>query len=180
VRPFRAGWLWLIIPALASLLWLLVPSTDVVSPDWEVLVTDTSGHPIQSASVTVSEQQYTLESADVQKTAFTDRDGRVSFARREIRANGLARLTGGLRNIFSQGAHASFGAYTFLHASKEGYGDPGRLSLFHLNEPNSRANGSARQTSHIVLMQCPAGYSGQGCSFPDDPDKPIRPLDMSD
>lgn len=180
MRRFRTGWFALIVFALLFLTWLLVPTTDVVSPDWQVLVTDTSGHPIQGASVTVFERQYTLESADVEETAFTNDAGRVSFVERQIRANALARITGALRNIFSQGAHASLGVHTHLHASKEGYGDPGRLALFHQNELNSRANGSARQTSHIVLMRCPAGYSGIGCSFPDDPDKPVRSLDMSD
>lgn len=157
------------------LLWLLVPTTDIVSPDWTVLVTDTIGHPIRGATVTVYSQQYTVESTDDEKTKITGDDGRVQFDERRIRAMGLMRLLGVIRNL-GQGAHASFGVHTWLTASKKAYGDPSTRDLFGQNERESKANGSARQSSHIVLLECPSDYSGFGCAFPNDPEKPVLPL----
>jgi hypothetical protein len=158
------------------LLWLLVPTTEIVSPDWTVTVTDTAGHPIQGATVSVTSQQYTVESDATEETKVTDNNGQVSFAKREIHAIGFMRLWGVVRNL-DQGVHASFGVHTWLFANKKGFGEPSRLALFRQNELNSLASGSARQTSHLVLMKCPDGYSGQGCSFPDDSTKPVLPLD---
>jgi hypothetical protein len=153
------------------LVWLLFPATDVVSPDWVVLVTDTDGHPITGASVTVFSQQYTIERVDHEETQVTGADGRVHFAERRIRAMNLIRVFGAFRNL-DQGAHASFGVHTHLHASAKGYGDPSSLNLFAQNDRESHSNGEARRSSSIVLMKCPDGYSGFGCEFADDPNNP--------
>jgi len=158
------------------LLWLLFPATDIVSPDWDVVVTDTDGHPIAGAPVTVFSQQYTIERVDHEETQITGADGRAHFRERRIHAMNLIRFFGALRNL-DQGAHASFGVQTHLNASMKGYGDPSALNLFGQNERESRANGKARQSSHIILMRCPPGYSGIGCAFPDDPDRPVLPLE---
>ena len=156
--------------------WLLYPAADVVSPDWIATVTDTEGHPIEGASVTVFSQQYTLERVDHEETKITGTDGRVHFDERRIRAVNLLRFVGALKDL-DQGVHASFGVHTNLHASAKGYGDPSSLDLFGQNERESRANGSERQSSHITLMRCPLGYSGIGCAFPDDPNRPVLPLE---
>jgi hypothetical protein len=158
-----------------ALIWLLFPAADIVSPDWDVVVTDTEGRPIEGATVTVFSQQYTLERVDHEETNITGSDGRVHFAERRIRAMNLIRLFGVIRNL-DQGAHASFGVHTNLHASAKGYGDPSSLDLFGQNERESRVNGNERQSSRIILMRCPTGYSGIGCAFPDDPNLPVRPL----
>jgi hypothetical protein len=156
---------------LILILWLLIPTTDVVSPDWNVLVTDTAGRPIKGASVTVFSQQYTVEPQDVESTKVTGEDGRVHFDARRIHPIGLFKLIGVVRNL-DQGVHASFGVHTHLAASKSGYGDPNALDLFAQNERESRANGSSRKSSHVVLVQCPSGFSGFGCTLPDDPATP--------
>jgi hypothetical protein len=152
------------------LVWLLFPATDIVSPDWDVLVTDTEGHPIEGASVTVFSQQYSIERGGHEETKSTSANGRVHFDARRIRAMNLIRIFGAIRNL-DQGAHASFGVHTNLHASAKGYGDPSSLDLFGHNERESRANGTPRQSSSIVLMKCSLGYSGFGCAFPDDANK---------
>ena len=168
----------LLLPSsLLLLLWLFIPTTDVVSPQWTVLVTDTSGNPIAGAEVTVFSQQYTVETQDVETTKTTGKDGLVRFDERKIHPIGLMRLVGTIRNL-DQGAHASFGVHTHLHAGKSGYGDPSTLQLFAQNERESGQNGFAAQSSHIILQACPLGYSGFGCSFPDDPTKPILPLKL--
>src|ERR1700722_17187038 len=156
------------VAAALLLLWLFIPTTDIVSPDWSVRITDTEGHPIEGASVSVFSQQYILESQDTEETKTTDSNGSVHFGERKIHAVGLVRLLGAIRNL-DQGVHASFGVHTWIHASKPGYGDPGNLELYSENERESRANDSAQQSSHIRLLRCPPGYSGMGCSFPDDP-----------
>src|SRR4030088_2034141 len=97
------------------LLLLLLPTTDIVSPEWTVLVTDTAGHPVEGASVTVFSQQYTVESHDTEETKVTREDGRVHFPERKLHAIGLIRLLGAIRNL-DQGAHASFGVHTYLAA----------------------------------------------------------------
>jgi hypothetical protein len=161
--------------AVLLLVCLLLPTTDIVSPDWSVLVTDTAGHPIKDASVTVDSQQFTVESESVMDTKQTGDDGRVHFDERQISAMGITRLIGVIRNL-DQGAHASFGVHTFLLTNKKGYGQPSEMALLTQNDIASRANGSERQSSHVVLIQCQPGYSGLGCTHPDDPGKPILPL----
>jgi hypothetical protein len=158
------------------LLWLFIPTTDIVTPDWTVLVTDTNQHAIAGASVTVFSQQYTLEHTDTEDTQITDAQGHVHFNERKIHATNLQRIFGVLSDLLGQGAHAGFGLHTHVHANKDGYGDPSKLELFSQNERESTANVSARQTSHIVLMQCSPGYSGFGCDFPNDPSMPVLPL----
>ena len=157
--------------------WLLFPAADIVSPNWDVVVTDVEGHPIEGASVTVFSQQYTLEPIDHEQTNITGTDGRVHFDQRRIRAMNLFRLFGVIRNLDQGVVHASFGVHTHLHASAKGYGDPGSLDLFGKNERESRANGNERQSSHIILTRCSPGYSGIGCAFPDDPNRPLLPLE---
>ena len=80
------------ILTIAIVAWLIVPTREVVSPTWKVLVTDTSNRPISGASVTAYEQQYTLESKDVEQTEITGADGTVNFTPRFIWANGMRRL----------------------------------------------------------------------------------------
>ena len=157
------------------LMWLLIPAADIASPDWDVVVTDSDGHPIERATVTVSSQQYTLERVGHEETKVTDIDGRLHFDGRRIRAMNLMRLFGALRNL-DPGAHASFGVHTYVYASAKGYGDPSSLAMFGQNERESRANGNERQSSRLFLMRCPPRYSGIGCAFPDDPSLPVLPL----
>jgi hypothetical protein len=158
------------------LICLLVPTTDIVCPDWEVLVTDTEGHPIGGAEVTASSQQYTVEGHDTEVTKITGEDGRVHFDQRRFHMIGLIGILGVIRNILAQGAHASFGVHTWVAASKDGYGDPTKLDLFIQNDRASHANGAAKQSSHIVLLKCPPGYRGMGCDFPINPDDPVLPF----
>jgi hypothetical protein len=69
----------LLVVATLLLLWLFVPTEEIVSPEWTVLVTDMAGHPIQGASVTVFSQQYTVESHDHEETGITGDDGSSEF-----------------------------------------------------------------------------------------------------
>lgn len=160
-------------------LWLLVPTKDVVCPDWDVLVTDTQGTAIAGASVDADSQQYTLEQHGTSVSRMTDKNGRVHFNGRRVRANGFMRVLGVVKGL-DQGAHASFGVHTWLFASKPGFGEPAELSLFGQNEREGRANGKAYQSSHLVLQRCAEGYGGIGCSFPDDMTKPVLPLHQND
>jgi hypothetical protein len=157
---------------------LLWPTTDIVCPDWTVQVRETNGEPIEGAEVTASSQQYTLESRDVEQRKISGKDGTVHFDARRIRAIGLVRVLGAIVNIGSQGAHAGFGIHTSVYAYKRGFGDPSDLRLFTANDKNSTASGEPTQSSQLILMKCPPGYSGFGCDFPDDPSQPIKPLNL--
>jgi hypothetical protein len=156
------------------LVWLLFPAAYIVSPDWNVLVTDTDGHPIEGAAVTVFSQHYSIERDGHEETKITGADGRAHFNERRIRAMNLIRILGAIRNL-SQGAHASFGVHTHLHAFAKGYGDPSSLDQFGQNEREGRAKGKSRQSSSIVLIKCLVGYSGLGCTFPDTSNVPSVP-----
>jgi hypothetical protein len=79
----------ILVAGVVVLAWLFIPRTDVVAPDWTVLVTDTSGDSIAGAEVTVFSQQYTTETQDTEQTAITGNDGYVHFTGRKIHANGL-------------------------------------------------------------------------------------------
>lgn len=165
--------LWIGLAAL--LLWMFIPSTDIVLPEWTVMVTDTAGQPLEGTSVTVSSQQYTVETHDTEETKLMGRDGRTHFSGRKVQAIGIVRLLGVIRNL-DQGVHASFGVHTWVNASKAGYGEPSILSWSGQNDRESRAQGGGQQFSHLVLQKCSPGYSGFGCDFPDDPGKPVLSL----
>jgi len=160
------------------LVWLFLPTSQLVAPDWDVVVTDISGKPLDRVKITVASQQYTLESRDVEESATTDANGRVRLHQRKLHTIRLLLFLGAIRNILSQGAEASFGVHTYLMSSKPGYGEPSNLTLFSQNEREGRPNGSTHQFSHISLQKCSSGYSGLGCSFPDDPSKPPLPLNL--
>jgi hypothetical protein len=164
------------ILSVLCLLWLLIPTADNVAPDWTILVTDTEGHPISGASVTVFSRLYTHQSSVSVpgETQITSADGRVHFEERRIQTPGIQRLLLAIRSL-TQEARPNFGTHTSVGAFKTGYGDPSELAVSAKNERESTANQSRRQESHLVLQKCKPGYGGKGCCFPDDPDKPILP-----
>ena len=161
--------------AVLLLIWLVFPKRDIVSPDWDVLVTDMHDQPIAGVQVTDFSQQYTLESQDTEESAITGADGRVHFHLRTIRATGFRRVLGGLGQL-QYGPHGSYGVRTYIHANKDGYGDPMKLEDFAQNERESTAGGAEHQSAHLRLLKCPDGYGGIGCTFPADPSKPILPF----
>jgi hypothetical protein len=175
-KRFTARRTFTFIAGILLLAWLLIPTRDIVCPDWTVLVTDTSSHPLAGVSVTAFAQQYTLEKNDTEQSAATDANGTVHFHSRFVWANGLRRTLGVIENVSSQGPHASFGTHTHIHANKFGFGNPSELQLFAENERAETATGTKEQVSHISLMKCPDHYSGFGCDFPDNPSLPIKPL----
>ncbi len=160
-------------------LWLVIPTTDIVSPDWDVFVNDMNGQPIEAASVYDNSQQYTLESTETSVSKVTDHEGHVHFDERTIRANGFTRLLGVFRNL-GQGPHASFGVHTWLFADKPGYGDPAKLAIFARNEREGSPNGQHHQIAQLTLQKCPPGYSGIGCAFSEDRSQPTLPLHQND
>jgi hypothetical protein len=158
--------------AIASLLvvWLFVPLTEVISPEWTVLVSDTAGRPIGGASVTVYPQHHPFESRDTEETQVTGDDGRTVFPQRKLRATGLARLYKSLVGLVEEPL-ANLGGHTFLVVSKPGFTQPSTPVLIALNERESLAHRRTRQYSHVVLSGCPPDSHQIGCDRPTVPDK---------
>jgi len=138
--------------AVIVVLWLVIPTKDIVSPDWDVLVTDMQDQPISGARVTDHSQQYTIEQRDIEEDATTGADGRVHFHQRTVWATGFRRLLGALGQL-QYGPHGSFGVHTFVAAYKVGYADPMEVADFAQNERESRANGLAYQSSHPATAE---------------------------
>ncbi len=133
------------------LLLLLIPTEDIVCPEWDVLITDTDGRPVEGANVTVFSQQYTVESHDVEITKLTGSNGHVHFSARRLHSIGLLRLVGVIRNL-GQGVHASFGVHTHLAASKAGYGDPSALDLFAQTNGRAEPRGQPSNRPELCLL----------------------------
>lgn len=131
-----------------TLLWLLIPIPEVVSPDWTVFVTDAAGQPIPDATVTVFSQDYTVQTQGVETAKVTGKDGLVHFDKIRTYGMGLMKLFGAIRNL-DQGAHASFGVHTFLHATKTGYGVP--TAWPYLGKTNMRVGQTAQSNSPPIL-----------------------------
>jgi hypothetical protein len=99
-------WLWvLLVLGVLS----FYPFESTVVPTKSVLVTAESGKPIEGAKVRQSWKNYSLETDGHEEDLFTDKNGRVSFPRRTLRASIWRRLYRPVANIFGQGVHASFG-----------------------------------------------------------------------
>jgi hypothetical protein len=91
---------------------LLYPVKSTVVPEQNVLVVAEDWRPIEGARVRQSWQHYSIEADGHEEDMFTDKNGRVSFPRRTIRANLAWRIVRPVVNILTQGIHASFGVHT--------------------------------------------------------------------
>jgi hypothetical protein len=71
-------------------------------PEWNLRVVDDAGAPVHEINVTEHWQDYMLETEGHEEVRTTDRDGRVSFGRRNFRASLTRRL---LARISKLGKH---------------------------------------------------------------------------
>jgi hypothetical protein len=101
---------------LLVLLVSLVPISHTVAPVCNVTVVDQSGE--TQAGILVREvwQNYTLELSGHEEDKRTDGTGVAFFPRRTMWRPYIAVGYGTLRNILSQGVHASFGPRAYLMA----------------------------------------------------------------
>ncbi len=106
----KRRWVWISLLALAIV--LLYPFKSTVVDEQHILVVTEDWRPIEGARVRQSWQNYTIEAGGHEEDALTDKNGRVSFPRRTIRANLAWRAIGPVTNIITQGIHASFGVQT--------------------------------------------------------------------
>jgi hypothetical protein len=106
--------------ALALLAVLLYPFQTTVVPEQHVLVVNEDMRPIKGALVRQIWKHYSLERRGHEEDLRTDDGGRLTFARRTIRANLLWRMLGPVVSILTQGVHASFGVHTDMLSLGEG------------------------------------------------------------
>jgi hypothetical protein len=102
----RLGYRSRMILSAASLLFLfafLYPFKTTTLPEWKVRVVDDAGEPVGEINVTEHWQHYLLESAGHEEAQTTNRDGRVSFDLRSIRASLAGRLLARIGKIARQG-----------------------------------------------------------------------------
>ena len=86
-----------------SLVIFLYPFKTTILPQWSLRVVDDAGAPVREINVTEHWQHYLLESAGHEEAQTTNRDGRVSFALRSIRASLAGRLFARIGKIARQG-----------------------------------------------------------------------------
>jgi len=91
---------------------LLYPFESTVVPARNVLVLTVDARPVQDITVRQIWQNYSLESEGHEEDLRTDKNGRVSFPKRTIRASLARRILHPILNVVRQGVHASFGAQT--------------------------------------------------------------------
>ena len=71
---------------------LFYPFETIVVPEWKIQILDESGKSIKDVPVSESWSNYSVESGDHTQNLFTDTDGYVTFSRRTVTANLLARI----------------------------------------------------------------------------------------
>jgi hypothetical protein len=86
-----------------SLVIFLYPFKTTTLPQWSLRIVDDAGAPVREINVTEHWQHYLLESAGHEEAQTTNRDGRVSFALRSIRASVAGRLFARIGKIARQG-----------------------------------------------------------------------------
>jgi len=107
----------------------LYPTSYLVCPTWNVTVLDESGKPLPGMTVRRSCNDYSagIHTAEDRKT---DRRGKASFDAQRARVPRLIRWAGNVVNVMTQGAHASFGCYSYVFAFGGGLeGSPVRQGL---------------------------------------------------
>lgn len=138
------------------------PVQETVAPEWHINVTDDSAVPLAGIKITEVWQDYTVERSSHEDDASTDDRGHVLFARRTIRAPFIRRAYGAVRNIASQGAHASFGPHAYLVIDYPcGYGN-NDAHEFGQNEAHW-SGGSKVVYQSLILHRCKNGRSGIVC-----------------
>jgi hypothetical protein len=93
---------------------LVYPFEMTVVPQQNILVVTEDMRPIRGKLVRQVWQHYSLESQGHEEDLLTDENGRVSFARRTIRASFISQAIGAITNISHAGVHASFGVDTYI------------------------------------------------------------------
>lgn len=101
------------------------PFESTVVPSQTALVVTEEWRPVQGVVVRQSWQHYSFESEGHEEDLRTDAHGRVTFARRTIRASVVRRMLHPVWNYFSQGVHAGFG----IHTDMSTVNDPGQKQL---------------------------------------------------
>jgi len=86
-----------------SLVIFLYPFKTTTLPQWSLRVVDDAGAPVREINVTEHWQHYLLESSGHEEAQTTNRDGRVSFDLRSIRASLAGRLFARISKIARQG-----------------------------------------------------------------------------
>jgi hypothetical protein len=102
-RPGYYARMILTVVSLLLLFAFLYPSKTTTLPEWKLRVVDDAGEPVAEVNVTEHWQHYLLESAGHEEAQTTNRDGRVSFDLRSIRASLAGRLLARIGKIARQG-----------------------------------------------------------------------------
>jgi hypothetical protein len=89
----------------------LYPFKTTTLPQWNLRVVDDAGAPVREINVTEHWQHYLLESAGHEEAQTTNRDGRVVFALRSIRASLASRLFARISKITGKGDRGRTDAY---------------------------------------------------------------------
>jgi hypothetical protein len=102
----RLGYRSRIVLAAALMLFLVTffyPFETTILPQWNLRVVDDAGAPVPEINVTEHWQHHLLEAAGHEQAQTTNRDGRVSFDLRSIRASLANRLLSRISKIARQG-----------------------------------------------------------------------------
>lgn len=94
-----------------SLVIFLYPFKTTTVPEWSLRVVDDAGAPVREINVTEHWQHYLLESDGHEEAQTTNRDGRVSFALRSIRASVAGRLFARISKIAQPGGRGRTDPY---------------------------------------------------------------------
>ena len=101
---------------------LLWPMPYLASPEWEIVVADKEGKPLNGANVRLVYINYSVESNSHEMTLQTDANGRVLFPAIHRRAT-LMRRGFYTASAASAGVHASFGRHAYVFAFGDYQGD---------------------------------------------------------
>ena len=103
---------------------LAIPVQTIEAPEWEILVVNSHGDPVNGVTVREVFRDYSVPVQQGEHDLITSEQGKVIFPKREARISFARRVLGVASSIMAEGVHASFGRHAHVFAFGKCEGDP--------------------------------------------------------
>jgi hypothetical protein len=90
--------------------------SSLAAPEWEVIVVDEHGRPVEGMTVRETWQNYSVEAAGHETDRQTDAKGHVTFPARKAEYSLLSQVAGTLSALVHFNVHASYGPHASVFA----------------------------------------------------------------
>ena len=115
-RPLFFG----LVVVVGVLAYCLFPITWLAVPQWEIVVVDGQGRPVEGMTVRETWQNYSVEAEGHEVDRQTDANGRASFPAHKSEYSVLRQIAGTVSALVHFNVHASYGPHATVFAFGKG------------------------------------------------------------